>query len=160
MIQRCCVIQWAQAVVWCSCYYPGYFNALKRYPIPTPGVGLHNFTLIISVIIGGIPPGGIFWEKIPGLTSTHYCAKALFTFPQSFPHIHALGGTYGLHHATLYISTIYSCTQSITFTRLSSLHSLSSSSPPSHPFPFTTLSNLSNHFLSLSYIISIIILYP
>lgn len=51
--------------MWCSCYYTFYFNALKRYPIPTPGMVLHNFTLIISVIIGGIPPGGIFWKKNP-----------------------------------------------------------------------------------------------
>ena len=73
--------------MWCSCYYTVYFNALKRDPIPTPGVGLHNFTLIISVISGGIPPGGIFWKKNPGLTSTHCCIKALSTFPQSFPQV-------------------------------------------------------------------------
>ena len=83
--------------MWCSCYYTGCFNALKCDPIPTPGVGLHNFTPIISVIIGGIPPGGIFWKKNPGLTSTHHCIKALSTFPQSFPHMYTLGGTIELH---------------------------------------------------------------
>ena len=70
----------------CSCYYSFYFNALKRYPIPTPRMGLHNTPPIILVIIGDIPPGGYFWEKILSLTSTHYCVKALSTFPQSFPH--------------------------------------------------------------------------
>lgn len=70
-------------------------------------MGLHNFTPIISVIIGGIPPGGIFWKKNPGLTSTHCCIKALSTFPQSFPHIHALGGTIELHNNhTVYIHYI------------------------------------------------------
>ena len=48
----------------CSCYYSFYFNALKRYPIPTPGVSLHNTSPIILVIIGDIPPGGIFGRKI------------------------------------------------------------------------------------------------
>lgn len=73
-----------QAVVQCSCYYPFYFNALKCYPIPTPGVSLHNTPPIILVIIGDIPPGGIFWKKNPGLTSTHHCTKACPLFHRVF----------------------------------------------------------------------------
>ena len=89
----------------CSCYWPFFFNQLKCHPLPTPAVGLHKSTPITAVIIGGIPPGGIFWEKNPGLTSTHYCIKVMSTFPHSFPHIHALGGVYGLHNNNaVYIS--------------------------------------------------------
>ena len=98
--------------MWCSCYYTGCFNALKRYPIPTPGVGLHNFTPITSVIIGGIPPGGIFWKKNPGLTSTHCCAKALSTFPHSFPRMHTLGGTLELHTTPYCIYPLYTAAHS------------------------------------------------
>lgn len=97
--------------MWCSCYYSFYFNALKRYPIPTPGVGLHNFTPITSVIIGDIPPGGYFWEKIPSLTSTHHCAKTCPLFHRVFHRLHVRRNSRIVQTTILYISTIYSYTQ-------------------------------------------------
>lgn len=146
--------------MWCSCYYTFYFNALKRYPIPTPGVGLHNFTPITSVIIGGIPPGGIFWKKNPGLTSTHHCIKACPLFHIVFHMLHIRRNNQ-IAHQQYCIYPLYTVAHSQSIPPqvaqpLFPFCQTISSSPPSHSFPFTTLSNLSNYFLSLSYIISIL----